>query len=162
EPGLLIEPVFLNEPGLKSRIKVSISYHILIRPTDILFPVKLRHIVFTGPDMVRYTFGHAGLINTRRFWRRESIFLIQFIGWSGIIPGEVFTFRIGPLVFHGAGNISWPGSHQSDEHMLMEGKGFFVVAVLIEIIVEPMGECLVDHSYCFSIFSFGQCGSTTS
>ena len=71
---------------------------------------------------------------------REGSLSKELINCAGEFSGKELSVGIGPSVFLGTGYVHWPRSHQGDQHVLINRKGRFVVAVLIEVVAEPVRE----------------------
>ena len=117
---------------------------------EVLFPIILGDVMFTGPDMVADEIPDR-LIEIRHFIDTEALFPEQPIDGFGMFGGKEFPFWVGPLIFDGAGDIDRPGSDEGDQFMLIDRQFILVAVVSQKIIAEPVWKGGIDSLDCLSV-----------
>ena len=79
----------------------------------------------------------------------EGTVVVEHVGLLGVEEGEKLTSGIGPEVLAGAGDVNGSRSNEGDQLVLVEAEGRFVVVVVLEPGVEPVGAGAVDEAHRF-------------
>ena len=132
-----------------------------IRKVKIGLPIKVGHVVLSGPDVVSDVISN-GRIHFRMLFFVHPLQTEKAIDGIGVHRGDKLPFRIAPRILFRTGDIDRPGGHQCDEHMLIDRASLFIFVVLVKIVAEPMGEQPIYYGDSLSRFAARQGGPATT
>ena len=128
---------------------------VFVAEVEILVPIVVGEVVFSGSDVVADVAGENGLVGSGHFHGGESFETEEIVDRFGVGSGEEFAFGIGPVVFGRAGNVNRPGGDERDELVLVDWKVLFFLVESVVVSTEPMGERFINACDAFAVLATG-------
>ena len=134
-------------------------FKVYVAEVEILLPIVVGEIVFSGSDVVADVTRKNRLVGGRHFHGGESFETEEIVDGFGVGGGEEFTFGVGPVVFSRAGNVNRSGGDERDQLVLVDWKVVFFLVESVVVSTEPMGKRFINACDAFAVFATGDSSS---
>ena len=137
-------------------------FKVFVAEVEILVPIVVGEIVFSGSGVVADVTGKNGPVGSGHFHGGESFETEEIVDGFGVGGGEEFTSGVGPVIFGRAGNVNRSGGDERYQLVLVDWKVLFFLVEIVVVSAEPMGERFINACDAFAVFATGNGSSGAS